>query len=105
MRDDDDVREIACGPEGFEDLQQRLVDDDHLVLGIVDDVGELVGEQAGVQRVDDRTHRGDREVQLEVLALVPQQRGDRVSLANAELGQRAGKAVGPGGRRRRAWCE
>ena len=99
MGDDDDVVEVPCRPEGFEHLEQRLVDDDHLVLGIVDDVGELVGEQPGVQGVDDRAHRGDREIQLQVLALVPQQRGHRVSLADAERGQRAGKATGATGAR------
>ena len=97
VSDDDDVREIMCSTECFEDIQQRLVDDDHLVLRVVDDEGEFLGKQAGVQRVDDRTHRGDREVQLEVLALVPQQGGDRVSIANAEFGQRAGKPPGPTG--------
>ena len=71
MGDDDDVGEVACGPECFEHIEQRLVDDDHLVLGIIDDVDELLGEQAGVQGVDDRTHGGNREVQLEVFALVP----------------------------------
>ena len=81
-------------PECFEHLEQGLVDNNHLVLGIVDDVGELFREQSRVQGVDDRTHRGHRKVQLEVFALVPQQRRHQVALANTEFGQGARKSPG-----------
>ena len=65
--------------------------------GVVDDVGEFVRVQAGVQGVDDRAHGGDREVQLEVFGLVPQQGGDAVALGHAEHRQRAGKSSGATG--------
>ncbi len=94
--------EITCRPECFEDFEQRFVDHDDLVLRILDDEGEFVGEQARVQGVDDRTYPRDREVQLEVLTLIPQQGGNRVSLAYAKFGQRTGKPTGPAGAGTRA---
>ena len=54
-----------------EQADQRVVDDDDLVLGVVGDVDELLGEQPDVQRVQHGAHRGDREVGLEVLGVVP----------------------------------
>ena len=36
---------------GQQQAEQRPVDEDHLVLGVVDDVGELLGEQPDVERV------------------------------------------------------
>ena len=43
-----------------EQADQRVVDDDDLVLGVVGDVDELLGEQPDVERVQHRAHRGDR---------------------------------------------
>ena len=37
--------------QGPQQPEQRAVDEDHLVLGVVDDVGELLGEQADVEGV------------------------------------------------------
>ena len=42
------------------------------ILGVVDDVGELLGEEADVERVEHRAHARDGEVGLEVLLGVPQ---------------------------------
>ncbi len=41
--------EIVSSAEGFEHLQQGLVDDDHLVSGVLGDEREFVGEQSGVE--------------------------------------------------------
>ena len=47
------------------------VDDDDLVLGVVHDVGELLGEEPDVERVQHRPHGRDGQVRLEVLLVVP----------------------------------
>ena len=44
--------------------------DQHAVAGVVDDVGEVVGMQAQVQRVQDRADRGNREIRFEMLLMV-----------------------------------
>ena len=47
-------------------LDQRAVDEDDAVLGVVDDVDDLLGEQADVQRVQHGAVGGHRHVELEV---------------------------------------
>ena len=39
-----------------EQRDQRRVDDDDLVFGVVDDVAQLLREESDVQRVEHRTH-------------------------------------------------
>ena len=57
-----------------EQAEQRTVDEDHLVVGVVDDVGELLGEQPDVQRVQHAPGARGGEVQLEVAGRVPGER-------------------------------
>jgi hypothetical protein len=58
---------------------------------VVDDVGQLLGEQPQVEGVQHRAHRRHGEVRLEVLLGVPQERPDPVALLHAEPGQRPGQ--------------
>ena len=78
-----------------EQRDQRVVDDDHLVARVVDDVDELLREQPDVQRVQHGAHVRHREVHLEVLLRVPHERRDAVLGLHAELRQRRGELVGP----------
>ncbi len=64
---------------------QRAVDDDHAVGGVVDDPRELLGRQAQVQGVEHGAHGGDRVVRLDVLGVVPHQGGDPLVAADAEV--------------------
>ena len=50
---------------------ERVVDDHHVVLRVVGDVDQLLGEEPDVQGVQHRAHRGHRQVGLEVLDVVP----------------------------------
>ena len=95
--DDDDVIEVARPVKGLEHLKQGLVDDDRPVLRVVDDEAQLVRMQPRVEGVQHGTHRRDREVELEVLRLVPQQRRHRVARPDAEAGQRGGEPAGARG--------
>ena len=67
--------------------QQGVVDDDDLVLGVVGDVDQLLGEQPDVERVQHRAHRRDREVGLEVLGVVPHEGRDPLVAVDAEVAQ------------------
>ena len=75
-----------------EQRHEAVVDDDHAILGVVDHVGELLGEQPDVERVQHRAHRRHREVGLEVLLRVPQERADPVAGLDPEPRERARQA-------------
>ena len=76
---------------------QRVVDDDDPVLGVVGDVDELLGEEPDVEGVEHRAHRRDREVGLEVLDVVPLEGRDPLVAGDAEptepVGQLGGAAT------------
>ena len=72
---------------------ERRIEEDDPVLGVIDDVAEVLLEQADVERVEHRAHRGHGEVQLEVAEGVPAERGDPVAGADAELVQRRGETA------------
>jgi hypothetical protein len=78
-----------------EHRHERVVDEDDPVLGVVDDVGDLLREQADVQRVQHRSHARHREVQLEVALVVPRERRDALPLLDPERSQRTREAVDP----------
>ena len=80
---------------------ERVVDEDDPVLGVVDDVDELLREEPDVHRVEHRAHAGHREVELEVPAGVPGEGGDPVARAHAQAGPAPPRAARPGRRPRR----
>ena len=57
------------------------VDDDDLVLGVIDDEGQLFGEEPDVEGVQDRAHAGNGDVRLHVRLVVPHEGGDPVTAA------------------------
>ena len=75
--------------------RHRGVDDDDLVLAVVNDVGQLLGEEPDVQRVEHRPHRGDGQIGLQVLLVVPGERPHPVRVAHPQAPQRGGQAFGP----------
>ena len=70
-------------------MDQRLVDDDDAILGVGSDVAEVVWAQTRVERMDHRSHERNREVELEMLGLVPQQRRHPIAILDAQLGEPA----------------
>ena len=90
-----DRRELTR--DGSQHGQDGGVDDHHPVLAVVDDVGQLVGEQPQVQRVQHRAHRRDGQIGLQVLLGVPQEGADAVAGTDAQTGQRAGEPLATGG--------
>jgi hypothetical protein len=83
------------GQDPFEGGQQRIVDADDLVLGVVGDPGDLLGVQPDVQRVQHRAHARHREVQLEVAPGVPGERPHPVARPHADGAQRVGETGAP----------
>ena len=64
---------------------------------MVDDVGQLVGREPDVERVEHRPHAGDGEIGLEVSLVVPAEGPHPVTLLDAEAGQGRSQLLGPGG--------
>ncbi len=73
--------------------REGVVDEDHPVLGVVDDVGDLVGEQADVDRVQDGAEARHAEVELEVALAVPAEGRHPVALLDAEPLEDAAEAL------------
>ena len=83
----------SCGRELGQRLDQRAVDEDDAVLGVVDDVDDLLGEQADVQRVQHGAVGGHREVELEVALRVPGEGRDALAALHAEALEHAPEAI------------
>ena len=64
--------------------QDRAVGQHDEVLGVVDDVGQLVGKEPHVEGVQHGTHRRHGEIGLEVLLVVPHERGDPLVTGHAQ---------------------
>ena len=92
---DDDV---LHGRELVTDLGEQGdhggIDDDHPVFGMVDHVGQLVGEQPDVQGVQHRPHARHGQVGLEMGLVVPHERADAVALFDAEAVEGRGELIG-----------
>jgi hypothetical protein len=73
---------------------ERIVHDDDLVLRVIGHVDELLGKQPDVERVKNGAHARHGEVGLEVLLVVPAERGDAIPRLDPQPPQRAREAVG-----------
>ena len=69
------------------------IDEDQPVLGVADDVDELVGEEARIERVTDRAHAGHAEVEFDVAMAVPRQGSDPIADTDAEPAERLGETL------------
>ncbi len=59
-----------------EQREDRTINEDHLVISVVHDVGQLLREQPDVQRVQHPAGTRSSKIQLEVTSRVPGKRGD-----------------------------
>jgi len=91
--------DVAYGRELRQQLldrgQQVQVDEQQPVLGVVDDVDDLLGKQPRVDGVTHRAHPRDAVIELEVAIAVPGQGADAVARRDAEINQRFGHLLGP----------
>ena len=88
------VRPLERRQQRRQQAEQRAVDEDHLVVGVVDDVRQLLGEQPDVQRVQHTPGARRGEVQLEVAGGVPGERGHPAVGGDAERVEHAAEAAG-----------
>ena len=77
--------------------EQRAVDEDDLVLGVVRDVDQLLGEQPDVEGVQHAPAARHREVELEVGRAVPAEGADAALGGDTEGVDRGGGAADPDG--------
>ena len=82
---------LSAGFELLDQRQEGQVEEQRGVLGVVGDVGDLLGEQARVDGVADRADAGDGVVELEMAVAVPGQRRHPVAGLDAEPDQRVGE--------------
>ena len=103
-----DHHQVAYRLEGRqqwrEQGQHRLVDEDDLVGGMIDDVGELFGEQPHVQRVQDAAGARGGKVQLEVAGAVPSERGHPRDRCRCPVRRGRRPRGGCATPTRRRWC-
>ena len=78
--------------DGLDQRQEGQVEEQHLVFGVVGDVGDLFRMQAGIDRVQDRAGAGHRVIQFHVAVAVPRQRGNALAHLDAESLQSMGGA-------------
>ena len=79
----------------FQDRHEGEVEEDDLILGMIDDVDELFGEEARVQRVANGAHPHDAVPGFEVACRVPGHRGDDIAFADAKTAQGLRDLAGP----------
>ncbi len=92
---------VADGLERLEQGPQQPgqgpVDEDDLVLGVVHDVGDLLGEEPDVECVQHPTRARCGEVELQVAGGVPTEGGDAPVCGDAQLVEHPAEAPGPVG--------
>ena len=72
----------------FPDRQQHVVDQDHLVIGIADDVSQVLGRKPQVEGMQHRPRRRNAEIGFQMRPMVPHQRADRLATPDAGVLQR-----------------
>ncbi len=92
--DDETLHTLQFGLHLLQQRHEGQVDEDELILGMVRDVDDLFGKQAGIDRVQDGTQTGDAVVAFQVPVGVPSQRADPVTQLHAQTGQRVGELLG-----------
>ena len=71
-----------CREQRLNECVNRSVNEDHFIFCMVHDVGELLGEQTNVQRVQHAARTRSSEVQLQVALSVPRKCGHSAGCRN-----------------------
>ncbi len=79
-----------------EQRDQARVHDHDVVSGVVGDITDDLRVQPEGERMQDRTHRRNGQVRLEMLGVVPHQRGDPLVAVHAERPEGASEPGRPG---------
>ena len=92
--DHDVLHGLEVGPHALDDRQQVEIDEDHLILGMVGDVGHMVGRQTRIDGVQHGAQAGDAEIELEMAMGVPSKGADAIAELDAQTLQRLGDLLG-----------
>ena len=79
--------------QGFEQRQRVRIRDDDLILGVVDDVLQIMRREPDVQRVQHRAHAGHGVVRLQMPRTVPHEGAHPVTDVDAGVLQRVGELM------------
>src|SRR5271155_868878 len=78
----------------FDEWREIGIEEDETVLGMVDDVDELLGKQARIDRMQDAAGAGHPIIKLEMSPRIPGKRGDAFAWADPKRGESIGDALG-----------
>ncbi len=92
--DHDVLHGLELLPHALDDRQQVQVDENDLILGMVGDVGHVLGRQPRIDGVQDGADAGDAEIELEMAVAVPGNGAHPVAELDAQPLQGLGKLVG-----------
>ena len=92
--DHDMLHRLQLLPHAFDHGDQVEVDEDHLVFGMVGDIGDMLGRQPRIDGVQYRADAGDAEIELEMAVGVPGDGADPVAELDAQVLERLGHLLG-----------
>ena len=81
-------------PQRLDERKERQIEEQQPIFGVVEDVLQLLGEQARVDGVQHRADARDRVVQLQVAVGVDRQRRHPIARPHPELQERLGELLG-----------
>src|SRR5262249_39133305 len=85
---------LEFGQHPSEQRDERAVDDDDVIFGMVGDVHQLLGEEPDVEGMENRAHSRHGEVGRYVLGVVPHKGADPLVASNTEASQRMSQPCG-----------
>ena len=90
---DDDVARLHLRAEAFPERPEHVVEDHHRIVGVIDDVRDVLHREPRIERVQDGAAEGDSEVRLQMTAVVPGERRDAVARLHAQPRERVGELL------------
>ena len=73
------LTDFICERQRLDQRREGEIEEQVSVLGVVDDVGDLLRKQPRIDRVQHRPRAGDAVVELQVAVAVPRERGDAIA--------------------------
>ena len=91
MHHDPGLHALQVILQPLDERQEVGVEQDRGRPGVDDRVGDVVGHEADVHRLQDRAHHGNCEIAFVIAVAVPFEHGDDVALLDADLREAAGE--------------
>ena len=91
---DDDVARLHLRTDALPQSPQHVVDDHHRIVGVIDDVRDVLHGKPRVERVQHPAAERNREVGLQMAAVIPGEGGDALAGFHAQARERIGELLG-----------